>query len=92
MKILGGGATIYAAASGFVGSCFSLSGLEAELSLKLLHDSCGLRLMPNVRQQCSKSYSQYQHSEQQQNIRRGTHNRYGIAAKLLLFSGHSRLF
>ena len=28
-------------------------GLEAELSLKLLHDSCGLRLMPNVRQQCS---------------------------------------
>src|SRR6266516_38241 len=28
MKILGGGATIYAAASGFVGSCFSLSALK----------------------------------------------------------------
>ena len=56
-------------------------GLEAELSLKLLHDSCGLRLMANVRQQCSKSHSQYQHSQQQQNIRRGTHNS-DIAAKL----------
>ena len=50
-------------------------GLEAELSLKLLHDSCGLRLVANVGQQRSKSHSQHQHSEQQQNIRRGTHNR-----------------
>src|SRR6266568_667696 len=66
--------------------------LETELSLKLLHESCGLRLMPDVRQQCSKSHSQHQHSEQQQNIRRGTHNRHGIAAKLLLFSDHSNLF
>jgi hypothetical protein len=66
--------------------------LEAELSLKLLHDSCGLRLMPNVGQQCSERHSQHQHSEQQQNIRRGTHNREGIAAKLLLFSDHSSLF
>src|SRR5207245_10732466 len=65
--------------------------LETELSLKLLHESCGLRLMPNMRQQCSKSHSQHQHSEQQQNIRRGTHNRHGIAAKLLLFSGDSKL-
>src|SRR5439155_4287294 len=50
-------------------------GLQAEFSLKLLHDSCGLRLMPNVRQQCSERHSQHQHSEQQQNIRHGTHNR-----------------
>src|SRR5438105_13903996 len=49
-------------------------GLESELSLKFLHDSCGLRLVPNVGQQCSESHSQHQHSEQQQNIRRGTHN------------------
>ena len=66
-------------------------GLEAELSLKFLHDSCGLRLMPNVCQQCSKSHSQYQHSEQQQNIRRGAHNR-DIAAKLPGFSAHRVLF
>jgi hypothetical protein len=56
-------------------------GLEAELSLKLLHDSCGLRLVANVGQQCSGSHSQHQHSQQQQNIRRGTHNS-DIAAKL----------
>src|SRR5437867_13118352 len=75
---------------GRVGLCrIMLLGLvlEAELSLKLLHDSCGLRLMPNVRQQCSKSYSQYQHSEQQQNIRRGTHTS-DIAANLPWFSAH----
>ena len=60
-------------------------GLQAEFSLKLLHDSCGLRLIPNVRQQCSKSHSQYQHSEQQKNIRRGTHNRHGIAASCCCF-------
>jgi len=53
-------------------------GLEAELSLKLLHDSCGLRLMANMSQQ---SHSQHQHSQQQLNIRRGTHNS-GIAANL----------
>ena len=61
--------------------------LETELSLKLLHESCGLRLMPNVRQQCSKSHSQHQHSEQQQNIRRGTHTS-DIAANLPWFSAH----
>ncbi len=32
-------------------------GLEAELSLKLLHDSCGLRLVPNVGQQCSERHA-----------------------------------
>ena len=63
-----------------------------KLSLKLLHDSCGLRLVTNVGQQCSESHSQHQHSQQQQNIRRGTHNRDGIAAKLLLFSyGHAEV-
>src|SRR6184192_3244598 len=61
--------------------------LETELSLKLLHESCGLRPMPNVRQQCSKSHSQHQHSEQQQNIRRGTHTS-DIAANLPWFSAH----
>src|SRR5207302_431382 len=36
--------------------------------------------------------SDQRHSEQQQNIRHGTHNGNRIAAKLLLFSDHSSLF
>ena len=43
--------------------------------------------LPNVRQQCSKSHSQHQHSDQQQNIRRGTHTS-DIAANLPWFSAH----
>ena len=58
-------------------------GLEAELSLKLLHDSCGLRLKPNVRQQCSKRHSQHQHAEQQQNIGARIHNDMDIAGSSL---------
>jgi len=35
----------------------SALGLQTELSLKLLHDSCGLRLVTNVGQQRSKSHA-----------------------------------
>ena len=58
-------------------------GLQAELSLKLLHDSCGLRLMPNVGQQCSESHAQHQHSKQQQNIGARIHNDMDIAGSSL---------
>ena len=58
-------------------------GLQAEFSLKFLHDSCGLRLMPNVGQQCSESHAQHQHSKQQQNIGARIHNDMDIAGSSL---------
>ena len=58
-----------------------------ELSLKLLHDSCGLRFIPNVGQQCSERHSQHQHSQQQTNIRRGTHNRQYSSKLCCCFQG-----
>ena len=58
-------------------------GLEAELSLKLVDDSCGLRFIPNVGQQCSQSHAQHQHSKQQQSIGARIYNDMDIAGSSL---------
>jgi len=90
MKILGE-ATIYAAASGFVGSCFSLSALKPNLA----SSSCTIRAV------CALWRMWVNNAPRAiPNISIPSNNRTsgaeltidGIAAKLLLFSDHSSLF